>query len=405
MLTEERPLDRKVLTGLACLFLLAVLAWGAGCSSTGGGLEDPGTATPDVLADTDWSSDAAGFDPGPSQDPGTDSGNSEVIYYELPIFDTGSDPGQTDPGQPDPGPPPITNPGGPGKLAFFQSSGEILAGGKSIPLTLYLPEGNGPFPVIVFTHGFQLGPGDYKTTADHLASWGFVVVLPSLPGSLFSPSTHKTLKEYLIAILDWIQDKADDPSGPLAGKADAEAIGLAGHSMGGKISLLTASADGRPKAVFGVDPVDAAGGPFGGDPVDYPSVTPELMPQIMVPLGLLGETVNATCSGFLCQACAPQEDNFQQYYIHATSPAIEIEVVGASHMSFLDNPDCGLACSVCPKGTDDPDVTRMLTRRYLTAFFNVYLKSEAPFADYLTGAAMAEDATAGLVLTDSKNGF
>jgi hypothetical protein len=169
--------------------------------------------------------------------------------------------------------------------------------------------------------------------------------------------------------------------------------------------MLVTTEDARPLAVFGIDPVDAAGGPLTSPGPDYPSVTPELMDQISVPLGLLGETTNATCDGFMCQACAPAEDNFQQYYAHAVSPAIEIEVVGAFHMSFLDNPDCGLTCSACPAGTDDPATTRMLTRRYMTAFFNLWLRDETAYRVYLTGAGMAADVASGLVISQSKHGM
>ena len=50
--------------------------------------------------------------------------------------------------------------------------------------------------------------------------------------------------------------------------------------------------------------------------------------------------------------------------------SVEIDFIGASHMSFLDNPNCGLDCSVCPAGTDDPTTTRILTQGFMVAFFN-----------------------------------
>jgi hypothetical protein len=129
------------------------------------------------------------------------------------------------------------------------------------------------------------------------------------------------------------------------------------------------------------------------------------MPDIHVPLGLLGETTNATCSGLMCQACAPEADNFHQYFIYASSPAEEIEVVGAFHMSFLDNPACGLTCSVCPAGTDDTATTRRLTRRSMTAFFNVFLLNQQQYRIYLTGSAMQDSVTANLLKTATANGF
>jgi chlorophyllase len=304
---------------------------------------------------------------------------------------------------------PVPDPGEPHGTASPPGSYELVLqgnlAGTTLPLTIYLPADAGSFPVVVFHHGFQLGTELYASYGGHWASWGYVVVMPQMPGGLVGGPTHLELKQYLVALLDWIEATGAAVDGPLAGKADVTRIALAGHSLGGKISLLTATDDPRPLAVFGVDPVDASGSPFPVSEVDYPSVTPELMGLITVPLGLLGETTNATCSGIGCQACAPAADNFQQYYQFATSPAQQLEILGASHMSFLDDPNCGLTCSVCPAGSDDPATTRRLTRRYMTAFFNVVLKQEGAYRSYLTGPAMAADVAAALTVTESKNGW
>ncbi len=303
----------------------------------------------------------------------------------------------------------VPDPGQAGGLPFVLSNHELELGGGLFPsvvaLTLYLPQAAGPFPVVVFHHGFQLDAKLYDSIGEHLASRGYVAVLPQMPGGLIGGPNHVELKDHLITLLDWIEAEAEGTSGAFGGKADATLIGLAGHSMGGKISMLAATEDERPLAVFGVDPVDSAGGPLAVSAADYPSVTPELMGQLTVPLGLLGETTNATCTGPMCQACAPEDDNFHQYYEHATSPAIEIEVVGASHMSFLDDPDCGLTCWACASGTDDTATTRLLMRRYMTAFFNVFLRGEDAYRAYLTGPAMDDDVAAGLVVSVSKNAF
>ncbi|MFH2009919.1 MAG: hypothetical protein ABI333_25210 [bacterium] len=350
--------------------VLLTLCWCTGCSETAAG--DADGSLVDGGADSAISGDSGQPDAG------------------------GDDDGGINPLPPDP-----ADPGG---ASWSSVSETVTVGSDAVPLTVYVPQASGSFPVVVFGHGFMLSPSLYASYGEHLASWGYIAVLPEYPGSMLDARPHRVLKELLIGLLDWIQANATDPGGVFSGKADATLIALAGHSMGGKIALLAATEDSRPRAVFGVDPVDAAGGPMGGDPVDYPSVTPELMDQLTIPLGLLGETVNAT-AGTLGQACAPEADNFHQYYLHAVSPALEIEVLGANHMSFLDNPNCGLTCSMCAAGTDDPAVTRRLTRRYLTAFFNVFVRGETDFGVYLKGSPMAADVAAGLVTYQTKNGF
>ena len=299
---------------------------------------------------------------------------------------------------------PLGDPRDPGPLGWSMGSHTLDLGlGSDVPLTLYIPDDAGPHPVVVLTHGFQLSPSDYASYGEHLASWGFVVVMPQFPGGLFDAPTHAELRDATVALLDWIEAAADVEAGPLLGRADAAAIGLSGHSMGGKISLLTTAGDARSRAVFGIDPVDAAGGPGTSAGPDYPSVTPELMPAITVPVAVVGETTNAT--GGFGQACAPADENFQQYFQFAQSPALEVEVLGASHMSFLDDPNCGVACIACPGGTDDVAMTRRLTHGYLVAFFGLTLGDEDGWMPWLTGDPMQADVDAGLVTFQTANGF
>jgi len=150
--------------------------------------------------------------------------------------------------------PPLPDPGLPGDSGWTQTDHDLVISGgpfgTTIPLTIHIPEGAGPFPVIVFTHGFQLGPPNYTRYAEHLASWGFMVAMPQMPGSILNPETHTELKGHLIAILDWITEDNANVSGVLSGKADLDKLGLSGHSMGGKISLLVTTEDARPKASF-----------------------------------------------------------------------------------------------------------------------------------------------------------
>jgi pimeloyl-ACP methyl ester carboxylesterase len=292
---------------------------------------------------------------------------------------------------------PITPPAAPaGSGLFGFTVTTAVAGG--LDSTIYLPDGAGPFPVIVLTHGFQLSPADYVSYGEHLASWGYVTVLPQFPGNLFSSPTHTELKSALADLLDWL----DSAPTVLGGVADPSELGLVGHSLGGKVALLLTTEDARPDAVFAIDPVDA-GPPNGGNAADYPSVAPELMSTIGVPVIYLGETQNSVAGGF-GPACAPAGENFQAYYSAATSPAMEVEVAAANHMSFLDNPSC-LFCLACPAGTDDPLVTKSVTRELMTAFFEAELRDEEWPDAWLNGNELNVLEASGLLTAQSKNGF
>jgi hypothetical protein len=267
---------------------------------------------------------------------------------------------------------------------------------RTVGLNLYVPSGVTGTPLVVLHPGFQLSASLYDSYGKHLASLGVTVIIIDPPYSFIGGPTHAELATYLGAVIDWaVALPGVDPSKLL----------LAGHSLGGKISLLRATTDSRVKAVFGIDPVDSID-PLSTMPsADYPSVTPELMSMITVPLALTGEITNSTCTGSFCQACAPAADNFHQYAIHAVSPSVEIQVNGASHMSFLDNPSCGLTCSVCPAGTDNPANSARLIHRYLTAFVNLELRQDASARDWLAGTQMAADVQSGQVTSTTYNSF
>ena len=270
-------------------------------------------------------------------------------------------------------------------------------GGTGIPLTMHLPTSKGQYPVVMLLQGFLLGPENYASYGQHVASWGYVVIMPELPGDTQSGDRDATTE-----LIDWLEGPGTLDGAVLGGRADPELLMLGGHSRGGKVSFLTATTDTRVDAVFGIDPVDTAGGPGTSPSPDNPSVAPELMPLVLAPMTIIGETVNAT-GGFM--SCAPQAENFRQYFAAAAAPAAAIEFETANHMSFLDDPNCGFICSACTPGTDEPSVTRRMTQGYMVAFAQWQLRGIEAYRDYLAGPFTDPDVDAGLVTVDTRNGY
>jgi fermentation-respiration switch protein FrsA (DUF1100 family) len=122
------------------------------------------------------------------------------------------------------------------KLFKYRSEGLDLYGFIDIPL------GDGPFPVIVMLHGY-VPPDEYATLdystryADALAENGFIVVHPNLRG--YAPSADgenqlgigDTLD--ILNLISLLRSQAGT-SGFLQ-NANADNLGLWGHSMGGGI--------------------------------------------------------------------------------------------------------------------------------------------------------------------------
>jgi hypothetical protein len=108
------------------------------------------------------------------------------------------------------------------------------------------------------------------------------------------------------------------------------------------------------------------------------------MLPIDMPLGFVGETLDGE-GGFM--PCAPAADNFLTYYKNATAPALAVTVLGANHMSFIDDvASCGITCSFCKMATLDNKVVNDLARAYVVAFYSRWLKDIAGYDTYLTGA-------------------
>jgi predicted dienelactone hydrolase len=236
------------------------------------------------------------------------------------------------------------------------------APGRTLPSTVFKPTG-APTPAafVVISPGFQMARTQYTSYARHLATWGFVVALTDYADQSFFPA-HQDLADDLAAVIDWGLGQAS-----LA--VDPARIAAAGHSLGGKLSVLAASDDPRIKAVVGWDPVDS----------NAPSVAPERMTNLTAAVAVIGETTNGSGGGM---PCAPAADNFQTFYAAAPSPALEMTMTGADHMDWVDDPSCTF-CGFCTPGTDAPAVTRTATRRLNVAWLRRQLDADSAMDPWL----------------------
>ena len=248
------------------------------------------------------------------------------------------------------------------------------------------------YPLILFNHGFMLWGDLYRSYGEQLASHGFVVVLPTYPMSMVGIS-HMTLAADARFVMDHCLTLAKDSGSPLFGLVDAGAIGAAGHSFGGKLALLEAATDPRVRAIATLDPVDG-GGLLPADPILTPSVTPERMSEIRVPLLFVGAGLGGVSTALI--ACAPTSENYQRFYEAANSPAIEITQIGAGHGQYAD-PGAALVLATCTPGAVSAEWVRASSAGYLTAFFLGHLSGDAGALSWLD-ARLGEDEAQGQAL-------
>ncbi len=143
------------------------------------------------------------------------------------------------------------------------------ARGKTLQLRISFPKSAGPFPVIIFSHGLYGSKDNYLALTEFWASHGYVVIQVNHADSLKlgtrfgDPQALQAWNERpgdISFILDSLKSLAEDQA-KLAGKVDAENIGVGGHSFGANTTQLVAGAKairGRKTISFAEPRMDAA---------------------------------------------------------------------------------------------------------------------------------------------------
>ncbi len=298
---------------------------------------------------------------------------------------------------PDGGGPPIDAPsasGDPGLPGTWQVHTQdnvaIALGAGSVRGTVYSPSmggaapAPGPFPLVIVSPGFQLARSQYAIYCQHLATWGYVCVTRDYAAS----GNHQAKAREVGQIIDWAQGAASGLASRIAGQP----IAVAGHSLGGKVSINAAILDTRIKAVVGWDPVDALP-PFGND--GSQSVTPEMMGNLRAPIALVGE-LGDSMGGLGGMACAPAADNYQQFFQAACqAPSrLEVTIAMADHMDWIGNrASCGLACLACSNGQTPDTTVHLISKRVTTAWLQRHLRNDASVEAWLAAPQVGTPTT------------
>ncbi len=251
------------------------------------------------------------------------------------------------------------------------------------PITNPLSDAGAPppqgCPIVLFAHGFLMDASAYETYANHLASFGYVVVLPNYydANTILSMSNDVAYMQDVVTGLTFATGglpQSDPAVTPLVSATGP--VGISGHSLGGKLAILAIEQNrGLFKASIDFDPIDDT-----SCGANCPSVLPGLG-GLGVPTAFLGETTDS--SGF--GACAPTAENFQAFYAAAGSPSLLGTVPAAGSASFVDNQsNCGVGCSLCSAGNAGP--TLSLAHGLMVAFYERHLRNKTGYDAWLATA-------------------
>lgn len=107
-------------------------------------------------------------------------------------------------------------------------------------------ESQGPYPLVIFSHSFSGSAAGHSATAEHYASYGFIVLAPEHVeqfdlafGDLWKALIDRPRD--MIRTLDYAE-QLTAPDGDLAGLIDMEQVAVVGHSYGGYTALAMAGA-------------------------------------------------------------------------------------------------------------------------------------------------------------------
>jgi uncharacterized protein len=133
------------------------------------------------------------------------------------------------------------------------------SGGQTMTGTISVPNGAGPFPVVVVEHGFipagrYWAGQDSGIFGDPMASQGYIAVMPDWPGYSGSgpaPPGLPSIVGQLVTMLDLVTSMRTMP------QADTGRLACVGHSNGSGICQLAMVTDQRFKAMVLHGPISS----------------------------------------------------------------------------------------------------------------------------------------------------
>jgi dipeptidyl aminopeptidase/acylaminoacyl peptidase len=150
---------------------------------------------------------------------------------------------------------------------FYPAAGE--PGGD--PVEGGAPATGGPWPLVVFSHGYSTNADVYRNMIRWWAAAGYVVAAPTFPLSNNAAPGGPNVADYrnqpadVSFVIDQVLRADRDRAHVLYGLVDETRIGVAGHSLGGLttfgVAFNTCCIDERIEAALAMSSLRA---PFGG---------------------------------------------------------------------------------------------------------------------------------------------
>lgn len=246
------------------------------------------------------------------------------------------------------------------RLLKVRREGEAKAAGRPVPIKVHLPEGSGPFPVIVVSHG---AGGDWDThfaQAKHLASHGYAVLCLEHVGSNRERMTSglRLMKnlDAMIHDADEVLARPKDVSFALdranewnrdhpkmKNRLDLGRVGMMGHSFGAYTTMVVCGMRPaldwltpriEPGKGLGPDQTDArvrCGVALSPQGVGEPFFIQESFASLKVPLLGVSGTLDKQQNGLTAQ------NRLDGFALWPSGAHAFIWITDAKHLDFTDS--------------------------------------------------------------------
>lgn len=214
--------------------------------------------------------------------------------------------------------------GGPLEASFAGEGPHEVDVRRDGDVTIAAPTGAGPFPAVVMANGTNTPLSSYLPVAEHLASWGFVVVGDETP--------HTGTGENVVHLIERLPD--------LESRVDRSRVGIFGHSQGGA-GAINAAAHADVAAVYAASP--ASHKVAQSNDWDYTTA------NVKAPLFLM--TSDGRSDRWLVSPWSDLQESFES----AGGPAVIARRLGADHKDVLEFGDGYATAWFRYILADDPD--------------------------------------------------
>lgn len=246
-----------------------------------------------------------------------------------------------------------------------------------------------PYPVVLFSHGWNGFSAQNSSQAIELASHGYVVVgvqhtygavvtvfddgiiaynnpaaLPrGAPEEEYEAAAQRLVEQWagdLGFALDFLQSQNSDPSDPLHAALDLLRVGVYGHSTGGGAAIQFCGTDPRCNALLGMDPF-------------MPPVSHQVLED-----GITQPAFFMFSQTWADDADSRNNELFRRFVSAVPQSLGVISIDGTAHYDFSDLPLLSpLAPRLGLKGPINGKYVTALINDYLLSFFDMTLRNKA----------------------------